>query len=83
MYPVFDLLLSLSPAWSESTNILRSTYLPLVSGALVGIASFTHHKNHTNNSSETFTCQELDMSDRIPSGHRDGPSDIQNFETPP
>ena len=41
MYAVMDILVILSPAWSESTIILRSNSLPLVSGALVGIASFT------------------------------------------
>ena len=42
-----------------------------------------HHKNHTKHAPETLTCQELDMSDRIPSGHCDGPSDIQKCERPP
>ena len=26
-----------------------------------------HHKDHTNHATETLTCQELDMYDRIPS----------------
>ena len=42
-----------------------------------------HHKNHTNHAPETLTCQELIMSDQIPSGYFDGPSDILICGTPP
>ena len=42
-----------------------------------------HHKNHTNHDPETLTCQELDMSDQIPSGHCDFPSDILKCERLP
>ena len=44
-YPVRDHLVILSPVWSLSTHIRRSTYFPLGSGALGGMASVTSPYN--------------------------------------
>ena len=76
-------MLSLSPAWYESKKISDQLPCPLAQVRWEELPPSRHHKNHTNHAPETLTCQELDMLDRMPSGHCDGPSDIRKCETPP
>ncbi len=61
--PICDHHISLSPAWSESTNICKSTSFPLSGGALGGTLPSLHHRTVSNHIAWKLKSQYLDTLD--------------------